>query len=184
MDLLSDDDSGTDVPSVPSAEAAASKATKRKRQDEKSIATSSKKRTAKQEQARKNVLEGARKDAKKEFEAKRDAFLSTLPDLLKRMFGQMGFVKYQKEFLPVLILSPYNVPPSQTRDNWLTGYENVRCIGLNDAATLPTILQYLLILTWNALSLWVTCKHEQCRKRGSPEEMTYVLSGPRVGRCW
>jgi hypothetical protein len=74
--------------------------------------------------------------AKKKFEAEREKILSELPSSIKAMFGTIGFAAAEPDdddddddeeegggggdaplvMLPVLILSPYDVPPKPVRD--------------------------------------------------------------------
>jgi hypothetical protein len=72
------------------------------------------------------ILETARRDAKMIFEENRDATLLQLPDRVKRMFGQIGFAKWCRAFVPALVVSPYDVPPGAVRDEWLDAFEKVR----------------------------------------------------------
>ena len=64
-----------------------------------------------------------RRMAKEMFEAQRDKVLSRLPDEYKRQFGQLGFHDTQH---PVLIVSPYDVPPGPVRSMWMHQFEAVR----------------------------------------------------------
>ena len=65
-------------------------------------------------------------DTKEEFEAFRAEILQSLPADYKKMFGQIGFVKWQKTSVPVLILNPFAVPPGDTWHQWLAMYQKVR----------------------------------------------------------
>jgi len=56
---------------------------------------------------------------KKKFEKEREKTLAELPDSVKAMFNQIGFAPAEhdeSELVPVLILSPYDVPPKPVRD--------------------------------------------------------------------
>lgn len=60
-------------------------------------------------------MEAARKD----FEKSREKQLSELPESVKSMFGQIGFAFSEdngEEGVPVLVVSPYDVPPKPIRD--------------------------------------------------------------------
>lgn len=63
-------------------------------------------------------------DAKNKFEKEREQTLKALPDSVKQMFGQIGFVSSDDEeiALPVLIVSPYQVPPKPVRDIYWYDY--------------------------------------------------------------
>lgn len=70
-------------------------------------------------------------DAKKNFEKGREKQLSELPDNVKSMFGQIGFAfqEYdeEREIVPVLVLSPYDVPPKPIRDiYWFDLFSRVK----------------------------------------------------------
>lgn len=57
--------------------------------------------------------------AKSRFEAERKQILSELPDSIKAMFGTIGFAAAEfdeNDVVPVLIMSPYDVPPKPVRD--------------------------------------------------------------------
>jgi hypothetical protein len=65
--------------------------------------------------------------AKEKFEQERDKILKELPDNVKAMFGTMGFCKAEhdeeeeenypeEDWIPVLVVSPYEVPPRPVRD--------------------------------------------------------------------
>lgn len=57
--------------------------------------------------------------AKKKFEKEREKTLAELPESVKAMFGQIGFAASEhdeNEIIPVLVLSPYDVPPKPVRD--------------------------------------------------------------------
>ena len=57
--------------------------------------------------------------AKKKFEAEREKILSELPESCKAMFGTIGFATAEfdeNEIIPVLVMSPYDVPPKPVRD--------------------------------------------------------------------
>lgn len=75
--------------------------------------------------AKKKLLHEVREVAKKNFEVDRDAVLATLPNSYKSMFNKIGFAKFGQSYHPVLILSPYCVPPNEIRRNWLTIFECV-----------------------------------------------------------
>lgn len=72
------------------------------------------------------LLNSAKKDAKKEFEAYRDGILAKIPKKYKISFGQIGFTKWNKGMVPVLILSPFQVPPGEVRSMWISMFEKVR----------------------------------------------------------
>ena len=57
--------------------------------------------------------------AKRKFEAEREKILSELPESVKAMFGTIGFAAAEfdeNEIIPVLVMSPYDVPPKPVRD--------------------------------------------------------------------
>ena len=59
---------------------------------------------------------------KRLFEEARDEILVGVPDDVKARFGQIYFSKWGKFNLPVLVMSPYSVPPGEVRDTWLKMY--------------------------------------------------------------
>ncbi|CAJ1961073.1 unnamed protein product [Cylindrotheca closterium] len=63
---------------------------------------------------------------KEKFEKRKQEVLDSLPGEVKSKFGQQFFAKWAKSPLPVLVLSPYNVPPGPVRDMWFDMYEKVK----------------------------------------------------------
>jgi hypothetical protein len=83
---------------------------------------------------------------KEDFEAERDQVLNDLPDSIKAMFGVIGFCKVAanddsdddaetvsnkavaaEEYVPCLIVSPYDVPPRPVRDvYWFDIYSKAK----------------------------------------------------------
>jgi hypothetical protein len=63
-----------------------------------------------------------------EFLKEKEDTLGRLPESYKALFGQLAFCRWKKDpFRPVVVLSPYSVPPQGTmRDQWRTMFENVR----------------------------------------------------------
>ena len=62
---------------------------------------------------------------KQRFEEERDEILGNIPDSVKDLFGQVGFTKWGKFNLPVLVRSPYDVSPGDVRDIWFDMYNKV-----------------------------------------------------------
>ena len=75
------------------------------------------------------MLASKMEEAKAKFEKERETVLKSLPEALKNMFNVMGFCKAEvdedeenanqnagDDYVPVLILSPYSVPPRPVRD--------------------------------------------------------------------
>ena len=58
-------------------------------------------------------------EEKEHYEKERDKTLKALPDSIKNMFGHIGFAPSETDddlMLPVLVVSPYSVPPKPVRD--------------------------------------------------------------------
>jgi hypothetical protein len=64
-------------------------------------------------------------DAKIEFDKNKKNILDSIPKAYKEKFGQIGFGRWAKKWVPVLIRSPYDVRPGTTRRQWLAMYEKV-----------------------------------------------------------
>ena len=62
---------------------------------------------------------------KDDFIIQKNYVLSTIPTEVKNHFLQVGFALWQKRYLPVLFLGPYDVPPGIIRDEWLAAFEKV-----------------------------------------------------------
>jgi hypothetical protein len=73
----------------------------------------------------KELLEKRRKEVKADFEARKNDILEQVPDEVKGRFRQLGFAKWSKSYLPILILSPFDVPPGPVRQQWMKMFENV-----------------------------------------------------------
>ena len=59
------------------------------------------------------------------FEKEKEEILSIVPKGHQDNWGQIGFVKWAKQWRPVVLQSPYSVPPnSQMRDQWMTMFRN------------------------------------------------------------
>jgi hypothetical protein len=68
--------------------------------------------------------------AKSKFEAERKQILADLPDCITSMFGTIGFAAAEfdeNDIVPVLIMSPYDVPPKPVRDvYWFDQYSKAK----------------------------------------------------------
>mmetsp|Transcript_8994 Transcript_8994/g.13982 ORF Transcript_8994/g.13982 Transcript_8994/m.13982 type:complete len:886 (+) Transcript_8994:116-2773(+) len=65
-------------------------------------------------------------EAKSDFEAAKQKILDGLDSSYKELFGKIAFCKWKKDpYRPVLILSPYSVPPA-LRETWLTMWKNTK----------------------------------------------------------
>lgn len=68
----------------------------------------------------------AKREAKRErFEKERDDILADVPKQVKDRFGKIFFSKWSINILPVLVLSPYSVPPGPVRNMWFDMYHKV-----------------------------------------------------------
>jgi hypothetical protein len=72
-----------------------------------------------------NKLRRHQLDAKIEFDENKKNILDSIPKAYKENFGQIGFGKWAKKWLPVLIRSPYDVGPGTVRRQWFAMYEKV-----------------------------------------------------------
>jgi hypothetical protein len=73
-------------------------------------------------------LEKARVVAKRDFETEKARILGEVPEEHKAKWGQIGFSKWGQNWVPCLILGPYDVSPlSAMRRVWLKMFENVSC---------------------------------------------------------
>lgn len=71
-------------------------------------------------------MEAAREKAKKEFEEEKTQILAELPEEYKNMWGQVGYSKWNKNWLPCLIVGPFEVPGnSDMRRQWMAMWEHV-----------------------------------------------------------
>lgn len=122
-EILLDDDSSGD---------ADKKLPMKKRKRGRPVVTNSKSKKSKRSSAismerKQKLLEEAKRDAKKEFEKSREEILKKIPKKYSNMFGSIGFTKWNKgTIIPVLILSPYEVPPGAVRQMWMDMFAKVR----------------------------------------------------------
>ena len=76
---------------------------------------------------KKALLQQVADDAKGHFDADRDAVLDMLPPFFKTVFNQIGFGRWGTKHFPVLVLSPYSIPPGDVRELWLQKFDIVGC---------------------------------------------------------
>lgn len=81
--------------------------------------------TAEQIERLEGILAVEKEETKKIFEIERAEILESLPESVKRLFGQIGFAKFGKHVYGVLVLNPYDVPPGNARFEWLDTYQKV-----------------------------------------------------------
>ena len=86
---------------------------------------SSKKRSLNEEEKQK-VLEEGKAEAKAEFESYRASVLEEIPQKYKDSFNQIGFSKWGKHMMAILVLSPFDIPPRPVREQWLEMFSKVR----------------------------------------------------------
>jgi len=86
-----------------------------------------KKMAHKQNMNREDRIAHNRLELKQDFEKERDEILEAIPDDYKAMLGQIGFAKWSKNLVPVLILSPFDLPPGvgSVREQWMHMYEKL-----------------------------------------------------------
>lgn len=60
-----------------------------------------------------------------------------LPDRAKERFLTVGFARWEKRYLPVLFLGPYDVSPGSVRKEWLRAFEK------RSSHTVPQIVYWL-----------------------------------------
>jgi hypothetical protein len=61
---------------------------------------------------------------KAEFEKMRDEVLDDIPEATKQWFGKVCFAKWNKVYLPALVLSPFHLPP-HVRKTWFEMFDKV-----------------------------------------------------------
>jgi hypothetical protein len=91
-----------------------------------------------------------REIAQKKFEDERDAVLASIPESYRALFGQIGFYPWSKSLLPVLIVSPYDVPPEPVRKQWLEMFNKV-----SFNATLWIFDRWVRCALWDSLLIFV-----------------------------
>jgi hypothetical protein len=62
-------------------------------------------------------------EAKVEFMKNKKDILDEMPETYKNAFGQIGFAKWGKTSLPVLVVNPFDAPPRPDRELWLRMFE-------------------------------------------------------------
>ena len=89
------------------------------------------KKMAKKNMNREDRIARNRDSLKKDFEKERNEILEAMPDDYKAMLGQIGFAKWSKNLVPVLILSPFDLPPGvgSVREQWMHMYEKLSSQG-------------------------------------------------------
>ena len=88
--------------------------------------TKKKKKSSEKSTATTLELEIVRAGLKKKFEEEKAQILAEVPPQHKSKWRQIGFGKWGKEWLPCMILSPYDVgAQSFMREEWMLMFENV-----------------------------------------------------------
>ena len=64
-------------------------------------------------------------EKRKLFEEGKEAILAEVPNDAKARFGEIYFAKWGKQFLPVLVMNPYSIPPGAARKLWVDMFDNV-----------------------------------------------------------
>ena len=59
------------------------------------------------------------------FDEHKENVLNDIPEEIKSKFGQIMFSKWSDKYLPVLVLSPFSIPPGKLRDMWYAMYNKV-----------------------------------------------------------
>ncbi|KAL7574463.1 hypothetical protein ACA910_015832 [Epithemia clementina (nom. ined.)] len=65
-------------------------------------------------------------EQQEDLEAQKAEIPADVPELIQKMFGQVGFVKWNKNFRPVLVLSPLDVPMGPARSLWMKMYHKMK----------------------------------------------------------
>lgn len=64
-------------------------------------------------------------ETKERFVAFRDSFIRDLPPEHKKRWREVAFGEFSKTYYPVLLLSPFDVPPI-IREKWFEKYKKVK----------------------------------------------------------
>eukprot|EP00551_Chaetoceros_affinis_P009436 CAMPEP_0203667664 /NCGR_PEP_ID=MMETSP0090-20130426/4462_1 /ASSEMBLY_ACC=CAM_ASM_001088 /TAXON_ID=426623 /ORGANISM="Chaetoceros affinis, Strain CCMP159" /LENGTH=325 /DNA_ID=CAMNT_0050531897 /DNA_START=21 /DNA_END=998 /DNA_ORIENTATION=- len=109
-----------------------------------------------------------RKDCRAQFEEEKRKVLSTIPDSVKQKFRQLGFAKWNKNYLPAMFLGPYDVAPGPVRNSYMNMLKNKQ--------TNKTEMPYLVF--------WYTATEEDTRNSFSfisPKSTLMYEEGCRKG---
>jgi len=60
------------------------------------------------------------------MECEKSNILSLVPVDVKNNFRQLGFIKWNRSYFPIIEISPYDVGPGLVRDQWMRMFHNVR----------------------------------------------------------
>ena len=71
-------------------------------------------------------IEGPRTKAEREFYLEKRNILNNVDDSIKKDFRKIGFARWCGKWLPMIQLSPYDIPSGRTRDSWMKMYNKVR----------------------------------------------------------
>jgi hypothetical protein len=65
-------------------------------------------------------------DSKREYLSEKAELMERIPEEYSKNIGKIVFGKWKKDpYRPVLLAGPYQVPPGNLRDTWITMFENV-----------------------------------------------------------
>jgi hypothetical protein len=73
--------------------------------------------------AKEKLLKDGILEAKVEFLKNKKEILDKIPETYKESFGRIGFAKWGKASLPVLVVDPFDAPPRPARELWLQMFE-------------------------------------------------------------
>jgi len=80
------------------------------------------------------------------FQDEESYILSLIPSDVKNSFRKLGFVKWNRIYLPVIELSPYDVAPGFVREHWMRMFHLVRTMALISVPSLFSMLNICLHL--------------------------------------
>jgi hypothetical protein len=73
-----------------------------------------------------SILSDAQDNAKQNYQQAYDKIINSLPTTYKQRWGEMYFVRWEKSWLPGLVVNPVtHVAPGATRDQWYQNYFQV-----------------------------------------------------------
>lgn len=79
------------------------------------------------------------------FFAEKYKILNALPNEVKDEFLEVGFAKWNKVYLPVLFLGPFDLSPGFVRNKWMTFFEKVSSANLIKFLIIPCTKKPLIV---------------------------------------
>ena len=114
------------------------KKNERKRQDQMAIKQENSRSSSSinLEKTTTNIPGTFHKEAVKDFSLEKKTMLRQVDKTVRNDFRKVGFAKWQRSWLPIIQIGPYDISPGPVRNSWMKIFEKVCCISFFPQHTL------------------------------------------------